>query len=284
MIRIAAFADEADKTLEGQIDALKRNNIEYIELRGIYEKNIADVTCEEAEEYAKKLSDAKIKVWSIGSPIGKIKISEYGEEYKIKLKHICKLAKIFGTDKIRIFSFFEAYECEEKVFSSLSEMRRIAEDEGIGLYHENEKSIYGDTLERVLKIMNNVKGLKFVYDPANFIEVGDDPAHTLEILYKTTDYFHIKDVIADTHELVPAGLGDGRIDRLISMIGENEDKVLTIEPHLAVFRGYSEIDGTEMKNKFHFKDNNEAFDTAVSALKRLLMSQGYKEVNGGYIK
>ena len=284
MIKLAAFADEADKTLEGQIAALKRNNIEYVELRGIYEKNISNVTVEEAEKYAEMLSEAGIKVWSIGSPIGKIKICDYGEDYKNKLRHICKLARIFGTDKIRMFSFYEAYDCEEKVFSALSEMQRIAAEEGVGLYHENEKAIYGDTLDRVLKIMNNVEGLKYVYDPANFIEVGEDPALTLKTLHGKTDYFHIKDVIAETRQIVPAGYGDGKIDVLVEMIGDNDDRVLTVEPHLAIFRGYSEIDSNEMKNKFHFNSNNEAFDAAISAIKQTLASKGYKEVNGGFVK
>ena len=284
MIKFAAFADEADSALEGQIAALKRNNIEYIELRGIYEKNISEVSLEEAEAYAEMLSKENIKVWSIGSPIGKIKISEYGEEHKNKLRHICKLAKIFGTDKIRMFSFFEAYENEDKVFSALSEMRDIAQSFGVGLYHENEKEIYGDTLERVLKIMKNVDGLHYVYDPANFVDVGEDASRALEALYATTDYFHIKDVIADTHELVPAGYGDGRIDSLVSMISESEDKVLTLEPHLAIFQGYAQIDSTEMKNKFHFDSNNDAFDAAANALKKILIAQGYKETKGGYVK
>ena len=78
-----------------------------------------------------------------------------------------------------------------------------------------------------------------------------------------TDYFHIKDVISSTQELVPAGFGDGKIDKLVDMI--DKDVVLTLEPHLAIFSGYANIDNTEMKNKFTFSSNQEAFDTAVNA-------------------
>lgn len=284
MIKLCAFADEADSALEGQIAALKRNGIEYIELRGINGTNISKITCEQAEVYAKQLSDAGIKVWSIGSPIGKIKIDGDLDAHKENLRHVCRLAKIFGTEKIRMFSFFEAYDCEEKVFSELSEMVKIAEEEGVGLYHENEKKIYGDTLERVLRIMENVKGLKFIYDPANFLEVGEDPQATLDALHSKVDYFHIKDVISSTVELVPAGYGDGRIGELVARIPADVDRVLTLEPHLAVFDGYSQIDEKKMKNKFKFSSNNEAFDAAVSALKKVLCEQGYKETKEGYEK
>ena len=282
MIKLCAFADEASVALDGQIAALQKNGIEYIELRGIDGVNIAKISLEDAEGYAKRLADAGIKVWSIGSPIGKIKLSGDMEEHMEKLRHTCKLAKIFGTDKIRMFSFFEAYEDEEKVYELLRRMVVIADDEGVGLYHENEKAIFGDTAERVLKIMENVKGLYYVYDPANFIEVGEDADKTLDALHAKTDYFHIKDVIAETHELVPAGYGDGKIGELVARI--KDDKVLTIEPHLKVFEGFSDIDATEMKNRFRFESNEEAFDAAVAAIKKVLVEQGYKETKGGFVR
>ena len=284
MIRLAAFADEADSRVEGQIEALKRNGLEYIELRGLDGKNIATITEDEARAYAKTYADAGIKVWSIGSPIGKVDISSDLEAHKNTLRHVCRLANIFGTDKIRMFSFYGAYESEEKVLCELSKMVKIADEYGVKLYHENEKEIFGDTLERVLKIRDRVDGLCHIYDPANYLECKQDADETLAALHATTDYFHIKDVISATGELVPAGFGDGKIDKLISMIPENDDKTLTLEPHLAIFAGYSDIDNTEMKNKFKFDSNNEAFDAAVNALKGVLEAQGYKKVDGGYAK
>ncbi len=282
MIKLCAFADEASVSLDGQIEALKKNNIDLIELRGIDGVNVSKITLEDAEGYAKRLSDAGIKVWSIGSPIGKIKLSDDIEAHMELLSHVCRLAKIFDTDKIRMFSFYEAYENEERVFSLLRRMVEIADSEGVKLYHENEKKIYGDTAERVLRIMDNAKGLYYVYDPANFIEVNEDSAMTLDALHSKTDYFHIKDVIADTHQLVPAGYGDGKIGKLIERI--TDDKVLTLEPHLKIFKGFSEIDGSEMKNRFTFASNAEAFDAAVTALKELLIKKGYSEIKGGFVK
>lgn len=283
MIKLAAFADEASTSFEGQIAALKRNGIGYIEVRGLDGTNIGDITREQAMEYAKRLSAEDIKVWSIGSPIGKVKISDDLNAHLEKLRHICGLANIFGAQRIRMFSFFEAYNDEETVISTLKKMVEIANEYNVMLCHENEKLIYGDTLERVTEIAEKVPGLRLVYDPANYIEVGELPEKTLPALVGSSEYFHIKDVIAETGELVPAGEGDGEIAKLIEMIG-NEDKVLTLEPHLMIFDGYAQIDSTEMKNKFHFETNDEAFDAAVAALKKLLAQQNYKEVNGGFEK
>ena len=53
MIKLCAFADEAESSLVGQIAALKRNNIPYLELRSIAGKNVRDFSLDEAREYAK---------------------------------------------------------------------------------------------------------------------------------------------------------------------------------------------------------------------------------------
>lgn len=284
MIRLCAFADEAHDSLEGQIEALQRNGIPYVELRGINGTNISKVTEEEATKYAAQLSNSGIKVWAIGSPIGKVYLDDDFEEHKELLRHICRLAKIFGTNKIRMFSFKSPWDREGLVFERLNEMVEIASNEGCVLYHENEKAIFGDTAERVKQIMQRVSGLRFVYDPANFIEVGESADVAMNMLFDKIDYFHIKDVISSTGQLVPAGHGDGKIDELIARICADKDRVLTIEPHLRVFSGYSEIDDTVMNNKYHFATNGEAFDAAVTALKALLGKGGYKEIEGGFVK
>ena len=83
---------------------------------------------------------------------------------------------------------------------------------------------------------------------------------------------------------MPAGMGDGQIERLL---GELKGEVtLTLEPHLALFSAYKNIDGTELKNEFSFSDNDSAFDTAAIALKELLRKTGFcaTGVTGEFVK
>ena len=282
MIKLCAFADEADNSLEGQIQALKRNGISYLELRSVNGKNVKDVTEAEAIEYAKMLKENDIQVYSIGSPIGKVSIDVDIDEYIQEITHIFKLANIFGTDKIRMFSFFCAYDQREKVISNLTKMSEKAKEYGVTLYHENEKDIYGDVALRVKDVLDSVPALKSIYDPANYLQVGEKADDTLNLFHARTDYFHIKDVIVATGELVPAGYGDGKLDELVKRI--DKDMVLSIEPHLAVFAAYAQIDGTEMKHKFEFHSNGEAFDAAVTAIKKVLNNAGYQELNGAFVK
>ena len=280
-IKLCAFADEADSSLEGQIRALNRNNIGYIELRGVNGKNISLITEDEAKEAKRMLDEGGIRVWSVGSPIGKIAISGDLVAHLELLRHICTLANIFECKRVRMFSFYEAYEAEEKVMEMLSLMVKIADEYGVTLCHENEKGIYGDTKERILRIMSGIDGLSYVYDPANFIECGEYPSVTLDALADKMEYFHIKDALI-SGGIVPAGYGDGEIPKLVSKI--NRDTVLSIEPHLRIFTGYSEFDSTEMKELFTFSSNDEAFDAAVSAIKKVLTNAGYRECGKEFIK
>ena len=57
-IKLCAFADEADPMLDGQIEALKANDISLLEIRGVDGKSIVDVTVEEAKEIKAKLARA----------------------------------------------------------------------------------------------------------------------------------------------------------------------------------------------------------------------------------
>ena len=284
MIRLCAFSDEAAKSIEGQIAAMRRNNIRLTELRSVDGVNVKKMTVEAAKEYHKALTDNGIKVWAIGSPLGKVDVNINMSEYLETVKHICNLANIFETDKIRMFSFFNAYGSRNEVIENLGLMIECGKAFGVNMYHENEKDIYGDTAERVLDLLDNVADLRCVYDPANFLQCGESAALTLKKIHSRTDYFHVKDVISETEQIVPAGYGDGRINEIISRI--TDDKVMTLEPHLKVFSGYGDVDATEMKNKFCFDSNDQAFDAAVAAIKALLTREGYTEnfENGEFVK
>ena len=284
MIKLCAFADEYNDNLDKQIEGLKLNNIDYIELRTVNGTNVADLTDKQAIDTYEKLSKSNIKVWSIGSPLGKVDIDCNFDEYKKIIERVCVIANIMHCDKVRMFSFFNAYDKKEKVFSYLQEMVNIGKKYNVLMCHENEKDVFGDSVDRVLEIQANVKGLKYVYDPANFVQCKQDSDYAIEKLFDSITYFHIKDVIASSEQLVPAGYGDGKIEKFLSKIDKNNDVVLTLEPHLAEFQAYKKIDTTVMKHKFNFNSHEEAFNFAAKSLKEILLKIGYKEKDNCFIK
>jgi sugar phosphate isomerase/epimerase len=282
MIKLSAFSDEACDGLPGQIQAMLENNIYMTELRAIDGINVKDMTEEMARDYARQLADAGISVSAIGSPLGKVSIDTDMEAYEAVIRHVCRLANIFGTNRIRVFSFFEAYGARDRVIAAMQRMVDIAAEYGLTMFHENEKDIYGDTADRVLDLHASVRGLKFIYDPANFLQIGESAKRTLTEILPLCGHFHIKDYDTASGELVPAGMGSGEIGAVIDSI--EGDAVLVLEPHLKVFSGYADIDGEPMKHRFDFETNRQAFDFAAKALAALLEAHGYTATKGGYVK
>ena len=281
-LRLCAFADEAAEPIAEQISALKENNIPQIELRSVDGINVKDLTDEKAQEIARALKEAGISVWSLGSPLGKSDISaDFSQEVAV-LKRLLQLCRLFECDKIRVFSFFtkEYARDRQEVTDRMRRLVEIASEQKIRLFHENEKDIYGDRTERVADLLQNVPGLCSVYDPANYVQVGETPEN-MSKMAALAGYLHIKDVLR-TGELVPAGEGDGMIAELIGSVGT--DMTLTLEPHLKVFSGYAAIDNHEMKNKYSFSTGREAFDFAARALKNVLLKCGYRESGEEWIK
>ena len=83
---LSAFADEGGKTIEEQIKALKTNNLTHIEPRGINGVNFSDFTEAQAKELRKLLDDNGIGVSALGSPFGKIEITDDFEPHFEKFK------------------------------------------------------------------------------------------------------------------------------------------------------------------------------------------------------
>lgn len=278
-VKLCAFADEASSNLAEQIEELNKNNVPYLEIRGVNGKNIFDATLEDAKAWKKQLDEGGIKVWSIGSPIGKIKPDENWPAYVEKVKNLFEVAKILDCKHVRIFSFFtkEYDKYSTFVVEKLTELCSLANEYGLLLCHENEKGIYGDIALRCEYLLNSVPSLACIFDPANYIQCGQDIPEALDLLKGRIEYYHIKDAKKGSGAVVPAGYGDGALDKVVDSICK--DTVLTLEPHLTVFDGYANIDDTELKHEFVYPDPKTAFKVAVDSIKEILKQKGYTEEN-----
>ena len=274
-VKLCAFADEAGDTLPEQIAMMKDNGIGYLELRAIDKKNVSKMTVAEITEYKKRLDDAGIKVWSLGSPIGKVDINAPFEQELDRLKHTVELAVAAEAQCIRLFSFYgtngdPAY--RDAVIENLSKFVEAAKGSGVTLCHENEKGIYGDNAARCLEIHKAIPEMPAIFDPANFVQVGQNTLEAWEMLEPYVYYGHIKDSLADG-SIVPAGAGEGHIAEYLPKFFAKGCEVLTLEPHLAIFSSLAAIEkkGDESKiGHFHFDSKREAFDLAVNELKKII--------------
>lgn len=275
-VRLCAFADEAGTEVAVQIAALKENGVPCLEVRGVDGKNVTDLTLEEARQLRRRLEDEGLSVWSVGSPLGKIGITDAFGPHLDKFKYTLDLAQELGAACIRLFSFFipketPAADCRGEVLDRLAQFCRAAEGRPVILCHENEKEIYGDIADRCLDIHQQLPALRAVFDPANFVQCGQDTLAAWKLLAPYVHYMHIKDALTDGR-VVPAGKGEGHVPEILAAYRAQGGEVLTLEPHLAVFSGLSELEHGEKSvvDPYAYPTQRAAFDAAVQALKDLL--------------
>jgi 3-dehydroshikimate dehydratase len=277
MIRLSAFADEISPDLPEQIAILKRENIAHIDLRGVWNINVLDLTDEQAISIKELLEGHGIKVAAIGSPIGKVPIDSPFDEHLERFERAIRLAHLFGTPLVRIFSFYPPTEIasdtidpdswRDEVVWRLREMTTRARAAGITLIHENEKGIYGDSIARCVDLLQECNDSHFqaVFDPANFIQCGQIPyPDAYEALRPWLRYVHVKDALPDG-EVVAAGEGAARWPELLQCLRQDGyDGFFSLEPHLASAGTYQGFSGPDL------------FRYASQALQQMLQSMGWE--------
>lgn len=278
-INIYAFADEASPMIDTQISALRENGLDGLEIRNVDGVNVSDISNAKAKEVKKKLDGAGLKVWSVGSPIGKIDIER--DSFALhteKFRRTLEIAEILEAENIRLFSFFipkdkNPDDFREEVINRLGIFSNLAKGTGITLCHENEKGIYGDIPERCLEIHKALPEILAIFDPANYIQCGVDTLEGWKMLSGYVKYLHIKDALADG-SVVPAAKGVGNLPFIFENFRENGGRCVTIEPHLTVFSGLESLEKEDGKsvvgNVYRYASNEEAFKAACDAFKKII--------------
>jgi sugar phosphate isomerase/epimerase len=266
MIRLSAFADEISQDPQQQVDILAQHGIFHIEFRAIHGTNVLDLSDAQHECFRTLLKSRNFGLSAIGSPIGKIRITEPFDEHLVRFGRALELAKYFETPRIRIFSFYiPPGESPEKhrseVVSRMTELAHRAAESEVTLLLENEKGIYGDTAQRVRDLFESVNSpaLAHAFDPANYVEVGESVSEAWRLLRSRVKHFHVKDYDAKSHRNVPAGEGDGEIPIVLEQAVEaGYSGFAVLEPHLVIAQLSSGFTGPER------------FADAVTALKGIL--------------
>jgi sugar phosphate isomerase/epimerase len=276
---VSGFSDEIHENFDIQLESVKQLGINYIEIRGVNGKNISTLSREELVKVKKQLDENQIKVSSIGSPIGKIFIHDDFDQHLNVFHQIVEAAKLLETHYIRMFSFFipkgdDPALHKEEVIRRLRVLVKIAEENDLMLLHENEKDIYGDTVERCLEIVEAIGSpyFKLIFDFANFIQCGEETYEGYLRIKQYVKYFHIKDALKHNGHVVPAGSGDGRIRDILRLaIKGGYQGFVSLEPHLGHFKGLQDL---ELDLELEEVDDNgfERFKLAHKELMKILDS------------
>ncbi len=278
---LSAFGDEIAPDLTEQVKTLNALKIGGLDLRGAWGTNVLHMSDEQARHARQLCDDHGITVQCIGSPIGKSPLADPIENEVKNLDRIIEIAGIVGTPNIRMFSFYPAdtrtnAQYDQYIEVVAERLARLAEQAGAAgciLLHENEKEIVGDTPQRCRALLEAVSSphLRFIWDPANFVQVGaaEQVDRYWDMLSPYIGYIHIKDARLSDGSVTPAGEGDGQVkELLLKLQASGYDGVLSLEPHLALAGKSGGFSGKDL------------MDVAVSALRKLLAEIDATETPG----
>ena len=254
---LTGITDEAGALIDTQIKAVKElgwNTIEArsVEVEGFPKANLHDIADEAFDVVEEKLKNAGVGVYCFGSTIanwGK-KIDDPFDLSEVE-RAIPRMQRL-GSQYVRIMSYAVREgedQLEEERFHRLREITKRFLDAGITPVHENCMNYGGMSWQHALKLLENVPGLKWVFDTANPVFNDDrskpepmpkqDPWEFWTHLKKHTVHIHVKDAIWDNSkndaDYTLPGKGDGAVRRILSdALESGYDAGISIEPHLAV--------------------------------------------------
>src|SRR6202789_67657 len=200
--------------------AAKDFGLRWIELRGMWNKNLTDLDQKELAEARRLLEKYQLRVTDIASPLFKVdwpgaplskerpQRDQFHAGFDFKqqdqlLEHCIELAKQFKTDRIRCFDFWRL-ENQAPYRPAINDKLRAAAEtcakSNLILLLENEmacNTATGEESAAVLKAIPN-KNFMLNWDPGNAAAIGSTPYPTgYELLPKERiGHCHCKDVVS----------------------------------------------------------------------------------------
>ncbi len=240
--RIAVINDELGQDFGRSCEVASREfGMEWIELRGMWNKNILKLDATEVAEARRILEKYQLRVTDIASPLFKVdwpgapksKFSPKGAQFNADftydqqgevLERSIALAKAFQTDRVRCFDFWRLEDpapYRAAINAKLLEAANTAGKQGIILILENEFACNTATGAEAAQTLAAVQSPSFMlnWDPGNAAARGEIPYPAgYNLLPKNRiGHCHCKDIKAiakptDSKEPGWAAMGAGVID------------------------------------------------------------------------
>jgi L-ribulose-5-phosphate 3-epimerase len=234
--RVAVINDEISQDFGHACEVAAREfGMRWIELRGMWKKNIVNLDDKEVAEARAILEKYQLKVTDIASPLFKVDFpgapkSKFGSEggfgadftYDQQdevLDRAIAMAKAFGTDRVRCFDFWRL-EDQAPYRAAMNEKLRTAAEKcgrsGMTLVLENEPSCNTGTGSEAAKTLHAIPSphLMLNWDPGNAATLGETPYPNGYNLLpkKRIGHCHCKDAVKTAKGYDWAPMGSGIID------------------------------------------------------------------------
>lgn len=259
MYYLTGISDEAGASIDVQIKATRELGWRTLEARTVEVEGFPGANLHEIPERAfdlavEKLESAGIGVCCFGSTImnwAKTVQTPFAVTLAETQRAIARMQRL-GTKFVRIMSFKpddDADTIPAVVFERVREVTRMFLDAGLQPVHENCMNHGGMSARHALELLENVPGLKWVFDTANPIFNPDrsrpkpwskqDPWDFWTHVREATVHIHIKDATwnpekNDADYRWP-GEGGGRVRDIVKdALSRGYGGGISIEPHMAV--------------------------------------------------
>jgi sugar phosphate isomerase/epimerase len=267
MYRLSGFGDEIATDLTEQLDVLQRAGIDLLDLRGVWGRNVLELTDGDVVTVREALSARGMRVSCVATPVGKAPVDGDFTQQQAALVRGIEIAQALGTTNLRVFSYYipesdDPAHHRDEVLRRLQALVEQAQAAGMTLLHENERGIYGDSPSRCHDLHATIDSPHFraLWDPGNFASCGYRPFHdSWDLLRAYIAYVHVKDYDRAAQRVVVAGAGDAEWPACIRALNDaGYDGIYSLEPHLAVAGKAGGFTGPEL------------FADAVEALRRVM--------------
>lgn len=234
--RLAVINDEISQDFEKACKIVSEDfGLSWIELRGMWNKNVTGLNSKEIDDAKKILAEHKLRVTDIASPLFKTdwpgapisRQSERRDQFHANfdpneqgklLDHCISLAKTFETDRIRCFDFWRLDDQKPYRDAINAKLKQAAErcaQHKLILLLENEMSCNTATGEESAAVLKAIPNRNFMlnWDPGNAAAIGSTPyPDGYKLLPKDRiGHCHCKDVVRKAdgkYDWAPVGGGN----------------------------------------------------------------------------
>ena len=172
-MKLTGFADEAAPDLATQIKATQELGWQYISARGIDGKNMHDLSDSEFDTARGQLEDAGIRIAEFGSLIGSWS-KNIKSDFALTLDEVDRAIprmQQLGTNIVRVMSYAQQpwgeNQYEQERFRRLRAITARFSQAGITTAHENCMNWGGFSSGHTLRLVEEVPGLKLIFDTGN---------------------------------------------------------------------------------------------------------------------
>jgi sugar phosphate isomerase/epimerase len=266
-MRLSVITDEISMDVAHALEVMRQYGCTGAELRSLWDTNIADLTQEQLDWARGLLEKAGLECCCIASPLYKCELpgfaagetgrthqaTERGPEQQMDLlKHCTKLAKMFGTRNIRIFSYWRrgplTPEIADAIEAGIRDGVKFAEDNDVVLLMENEHACYLGTGVETAEFLARFESpaLRAVWDPGNALFAGEEQPFPVgyNAIRNYVSHVHVKDgetLASGKKRFVVVGEGEiGYKEQFAALKADGYTGYISLETHYRPFAGTNE--------------------------------------------